>query len=178
MQSCSIPCNDRSLHILRFPSKDLVIGRGIPAGGRVRGIPAGALPRQYDPRPPPGSQQRLRSEFEPQRMPPFQENALSNLSLESFNYLHPEYKLHKHLRAVLSKGLRPPGRAAAEALGKRLMLLPCPSPLHTQLHFSTHTHTLVCKKMFLQEGNVQLKYHHHTHTHTKKKTRGSLQTVN
>lgn len=38
---------------------------------------------------------------------PFQENDLSNLSLTSFNYLHPGYKLHKYFRAVLSEGLRP-----------------------------------------------------------------------
>lgn len=106
--------------------------------------------------------QRLRSESEPQGTLPFQENALSNLNLESFNYRHPGYKLHKHLRTVLSKGLRPRGRAAAEVLGKWLLPPSYPSPLHTQLHFSTHT--LVCKKKFFQEGNMQLKYHRHTHT--------------
>lgn len=95
----------------------------------------------------PGSQQRLRLWFEPRWMPPFQENALSDLSLESFNYLCPGYKLHKHLRAVLSKGLRPRGRAAAKVLGEWLLPPSCPSPLHTQLHFSMHARWYV-KKIF------------------------------
>lgn len=79
-------------------------------------------------------------------MLPFQENALSNLSFESFNYLHPGYKLHKHLRAVLGEGPRPRGRAVAKVMGKRLLPAPRPSPLHTQLCFSTHTHAGMQKK--------------------------------